>query len=119
MKKGAFKKVLVANRGEIAIRILRTAREMGIKTVSVHSEADSKSLHVFEADESICIGPAESQKSYLSISNLIEAARKTKADALHPGYGFLSENAKFASEVKNAGIAFIGPDSETIEKMGD
>src|SRR5665213_3576701 len=95
MKK-AFRKVLVANRGEIAIRILRTARELGIKTVAIYSEGDTAGMHIAEADESICVGPAESQKSYLSIPNILEAAKKTKAEAIHPGYGFLSENASFA-----------------------
>jgi acetyl-CoA carboxylase biotin carboxylase subunit len=115
----SFKKILVANRGEIAIRVLRTAREMGYKTVAVYSEEDAKSLHRFEADESICIGPAESQKSYLNIDCVLEAAKKTKADAIHPGYGFLSENAHFARAVQKAGLTFIGPNFDIIQKMGD
>ncbi|MDB5038113.1 MAG: Acetyl-CoA carboxylase biotin carboxylase subunit [Bacteriovoracaceae bacterium] len=119
MKKPLFKKVLVANRGEIAIRILRTAREMGIKTVAIYSEADRDSLHVGEADESVCVGPAESQKSYLSASNILSAAKKLGVDAIHPGYGFLSENAGFANEVIKAGMTFIGPDPKSIEGMGD
>ncbi len=117
MKK--LRKVLVANRGEIAIRILRTARELGVKTVAVYSEADAQALHISEADEAICIGPAESQKSYLSIEKLLDAAKKTKADCIHPGYGFLSENARFAREVEKAGLIFIGPTPDSIEQMGD
>ncbi|MBN8555471.1 MAG: ATP-grasp domain-containing protein [Deltaproteobacteria bacterium] len=114
-----MKKILVANRGEIAIRILRTAREMGFKTVAVYSEEDQNALHRFEADESICIGPAESQKSYLKVENILDAAKKTKADAIHPGYGFLSENSSFAAEVKIAGLTFIGPAADVIKQMGD
>ena len=114
-----FKKILVANRGEIAVRILRTAREMGIRSVAVYSEADRDSFHVREADEAVCIGPAESQKSYLVSANILEAAKKTGADAIHPGYGFLSENAAFAREVQKAGITFIGPHPDAIEQMGD
>jgi acetyl-CoA carboxylase biotin carboxylase subunit len=117
--KRRFQKVLVANRGEIAIRILRTARELGLRTVGIFSEADREALHLAEADETVCVGPAESQKSYLSISNILEAARRTGADAIHPGYGFLSENAFFAREVERAGMTFIGPSVESIQKMGD
>lgn len=114
-----FHKLLVANRGEIAIRILRTAREMGIKTVAIYSEEDRNALHVREADESVCVGPAESRLSYLNIPAILGAAKKLKVDAIHPGYGFLSENAGFAREVTKAGITFIGPSADTIEKMGD
>lgn len=114
-----LKKVLVANRGEIAVRILRTAREQGMKTVSVYSEADREAFHIGEADEAICIGPAESQKSYLSIEALLAAAKSTGADSIHPGYGFLSENAGFARAVEKAGMIFIGPEPAAIEKMGD
>lgn len=118
MKK-TFQKVLVANRGEIAIRILRTAHEMGFKTVAVYSEEDRDALHVTQADEALCIGPAESQKSYLHMEAILEAAQKTQSDAIHPGYGFLSENANFARRVEKAGMKFIGPDAQSIEKMGD
>lgn len=114
-----FKKILVANRGEIAVRILKTAKELGYKTVAVFSEEDRDALHVKNADESVCIGPGESQKSYLVVQNILDAAKKTGADAIHPGYGFLSENATFARAVAKAGITFIGPDPDTIEKMGD
>jgi acetyl-CoA carboxylase biotin carboxylase subunit len=117
--KSKLRKILVANRGEIAIRILRTARELGIPCVAIYSEADANALHVREADEAICVGPAESQKSYLSIANILDAAKKSGADAIHPGYGFLSENAAFAREVEKNGITFIGPDANAIEKMGD
>jgi len=114
-----IRKILVANRGEIAVRVLRTAREMGIGTVAVYSEADKNAFHRLAADESICIGPAESQKSYLCMESILEAARKTKADSIHPGYGFLSENSRFAEEVQKAQLLFIGPSSEIIKKMGD
>jgi acetyl-CoA carboxylase biotin carboxylase subunit len=114
-----FKKILVANRGEIALRIIRTCREMGIKTVAVYSTADRESLHVKFADEAVCIGPPPSKDSYLKISNLISVAEITNADAIHPGYGFLSENAKFSHICKEHGIKFIGATPEQIEKMGD
>ncbi len=120
MKKGSpFQSLLVANRGEIAIRILRTARERGLRAIGVYSEADVNALHRFEADEALCIGPAESQKSYLSIEAILEAARKSKAEAIHPGYGFLSENASFARAVENESIIFVGPTAQMIETMGD
>ena len=114
-----FKKVLVANRGEIALRVIRTCREMGIKTVAVYSKADEESLHVKFADEAVCIGPAPSSESYLKIPNIIAAAEITNADAIHPGYGFLSENAKFSKICDEHKIKFIGASSEMIEKMGD
>ena len=114
-----FKKILIANRGEIALRIIRTCKEMGIKTVAVYSTADKESLHVKFADEAICIGPPPSKESYLNISRLIAASEITNADAIHPGYGFLSENAKFAEICKQHNIKFIGPTPEHINKMGD
>ena len=114
-----FKKVLIANRGEIALRVIRTCKEMGIKTVAVYSKADEESLHVKFADEAVCIGPAPSSESYLKISNIIAAAEITNADAIHPGYGFLSENAKFSKICGEHKIKFIGPLPEMIEKMGD
>lgn len=114
-----FKKVLIANRGEIALRVIRTCREMGIKTVAVYSTADAESLHVKFADEAVCIGPPPSNLSYLKISNIIAAAEITNADAIHPGYGFLSENAKFSKICQEHGIKFIGASPEMIDKMGD
>ncbi len=114
-----FKKILIANRGEIALRIIRTAKEMGIKTVAVYSTADVESLHVRFADEAVCIGPAAGTESYLKIQNIIAAAEITNADAIHPGYGFLSENAHFSKMCDNHGIKFIGASSEMIDKMGD
>lgn len=114
-----FKKVLVANRGEIALRVIRACKELGIKTVAVHSEADASSLHVRAADERICIGPPESAMSYRNIPNVLSAAEITGADAIHPGYGFLSENAHFAEVCESIGIKFIGPTSENIALMGD
>jgi len=114
-----FKKILIANRGEIALRIIRTCKEMGIKTVAVYSTADKDSLHVRFADEAVCIGPAASKESYLSIPRIMSAAEITNADAIHPGYGFLAENAEFADICKEYGIKFIGPNSEMIRKMGD
>ena len=114
-----FKKVLIANRGEIALRVIRTCKEMGIKTVAVYSKADEDSLHVVFADEAVCIGPAPSSESYLKISNIIAAAEITNADAIHPGYGFLSENSKFSKICSEHKIKFIGPSPEMIEKMGD
>ncbi|UKJ08955.1 acetyl-CoA carboxylase biotin carboxylase subunit [Solitalea lacus] len=112
-------KILIANRGEIALRIMRSAREMGIKTVAVYSDADRQALHVRYADEAVHIGPSASNQSYLVIEKIINAAVKTGADAIHPGYGFLSENADFARKVKQAGIKLIGPSPESMEIMGD
>ena len=114
-----FKKILIANRGEIALRIIRTCREMGIKTVAVYSEADRDALHVRYADEAVCIGPPQSRDSYLNIPRILAAAEVTNADAIHPGYGFLAENADFAERVENSGFTFIGPRAETIRLMGD
>jgi acetyl-CoA carboxylase biotin carboxylase subunit len=114
-----FKKILIANRGEIALRIIRTCKEMGIKTVAVYSTADKDSLHVRFADEAVCIGPAPSNKSYLNIPNIIAAAEITNADAIHPGYGFLSENAEFSKVCQDYNIKFIGASPEMIESMGD
>ena len=114
-----FKKILIANRGEIALRVIRTCKEMGIKTVAVYSTADADSLHVKFADEAVCIGPAPSNQSYLKMTNIIAAAEITNADAIHPGYGFLSENAKFSELCQKHGIKFIGASPEMIEKMGD
>jgi len=114
-----FKKILIANRGEIALRIIRTCREMGIKTVAVYSTADAESLHVKFADEAVCIGPPPSNESYLKMSNIIAAAEITNADAIHPGYGFLAENAKFSKLCNEHGIKFIGATAEMINQMGD
>ncbi|SNY94928.1 acetyl-CoA carboxylase biotin carboxylase subunit [Flagellimonas pacifica] len=114
-----FKKVLIANRGEIALRIIRTCKEMGIKTVAVYSKADEESLHVRFADEAVCIGPAPSHESYLKIPNIIAAAEITNADAIHPGYGFLSENSKFSKICAEHEIKFIGASGEQIDRMGD
>src|SRR5882672_9387496 len=113
-----IKKLLVANRGEIALRIMRSAKEMGIQTIAVFSEADRQALHVRFADESICIGPPPSSQSYLVMEKIIQAAKETNADAIHPGYGFLSENEDFARAVKDAGLIFIGPSAESMEIMG-
>ena len=114
-----FDKILIANRGEIALRILRACQEMGIKTVTVHSEADAEAKYVALSDESVCIGPAASNLSYLNIQAIISAAEVTDAQAIHPGYGFLSESADFAERVEKSGFSFIGPNSETIRLMGD
>src|SRR6187402_1636503 len=114
-----FKKILIANRGEIALRVIRTCREMGIKTVAVYSTADAESLHVKFADEAVCIGPPPSNLSYLKMSNIIAAAEITNADAIHPGYGFLSENSKFSKICQEHGIKFIGATPEMIDRMGD
>ncbi len=114
-----FKKVLIANRGEIALRVIRTCREMGIKTVAVYSTADRESLHVRFADEAVCIGPAASAQSYLDMRRIMSAVEITNADAVHPGYGFLAENAQFAELCGQYGVKFIGPTPEQIRKMGD
>ncbi|WP_431165800.1 acetyl-CoA carboxylase biotin carboxylase subunit [Tenacibaculum halocynthiae] len=114
-----FKKILIANRGEIALRVIRTCKEMGIKTVAVYSKADAESLHVRFADEAVCIGPAPSSESYLKMSHIIAAAEITNADAIHPGYGFLAENAKFSKLCDEHDIKFIGASPEMIDRMGD
>lgn len=114
-----FRKVLIANRGEIAMRVIRACRELGIKTVAVHSEVDSTALHVRFADEAVCIGPASASHSYLNIPAIISAAEITAADAIHPGYGFLSENATFAEIVAKCGLTFIGPSPEAMRRWGD
>ena len=114
-----FNKILIANRGEIALRIIRACREMNIATVAVHSDADENSMHVRMADESICIGPASSIESYLSIPAIISACEISGADAIHPGYGFLAENSKFAQILEDHKIIFIGPDPHHIAQMGD
>lgn len=114
-----MQKILVANRGEIALRVMRTCKEMGIKTVAVYSEADRNAPFVSYADEAVCIGPAPSSESYLKMDKIIEVCKKLKVEGIHPGYGFLSENAEFAQKVKEAGITFIGPSPEAMEMMGD
>src|SRR6201997_311805 len=114
-----IEKIVIANRGEIALRILRACREMGIKTVAAHSTADASLKHVLLADESVCIGPAPSAQSYLNMPAIISAAEVTDSVAIHPGYGFLSENADFAERVEKSGFIFIGPRAETIRLMGD
>ena len=114
-----FKKILIANRGEIALRVVRAAREMGVATVAVHSTADSDAMHVRMADEAICIGPPPSGQSYLSMAAIISACEITGAEAIHPGYGFLSENASFVQAVEDHGIKFIGPSAAHIRLMGD
>ena len=114
-----FDKILIANRGEIAVRIIRACREMGIKTVAVYSEADRDSLHTLLADEAICIGPAASSQSYLNMERILAATVAMKAEAIHPGFGFLSENARFAELCQKCNIAFIGPSAEIINKMGN
>ena len=119
IRKEMIKKVLIANRGEIAVRVMRSCREMGIKSVAVFSEADRTSHHVTYADEAYPIGPAMAKESYLNINKIIETALACHADAIHPGYGFLSENAEFARRCQEAGIIFIGPSPEVMEAMGD
>ena len=114
-----IKKILIANRGEIALRIIRACRDMGIRTVAVYSTADKNAMHVQLADESVCIGPAPARDSYLNESAILTAALLTNADAIHPGYGFLSERADFAQKVEQHGMIWIGPSPEMIEKMGD
>lgn len=113
-----IRSLLIANRGEIAVRIIRTCREMGIRTVTVHSSADAGSLHTRLADQSVCIGPHDSSESYLNVRNIISAACATRCDAIHPGVGFLSENAGFAQAVRDAGLLFVGPEAETIRLWG-
>ena len=114
-----FRRILIANRGEIAVRIIRACKEMGIETVAVYSTADSSSLHVHLADMAVCIGPAASAQSYLNVQNILSAATRLGCDAIHPGYGFLSENSEFARLVEQCGMVFIGPDADVIDKMGD
>src|SRR6202161_3717284 len=114
-----FEKVLIANRGEIALRVIRACKEMGIATVAIHSTADSDAMHVRLADESVCVGPAPAAQSYLNIPATVASCEITSAEAIHPGYGFLSENAKFAEIVGEHGITFIGPTPEHIRMMGD
>ncbi|TNC74192.1 acetyl-CoA carboxylase biotin carboxylase subunit [Rubellimicrobium roseum] len=114
-----FNKILIANRGEIACRVIKTARRMGIRTVAVYSEADARALHVQMADEAVCIGPAPAAQSYISIERVMDAVRRTGAEAVHPGYGFLSENPRFAAALAEAGVAFIGPPTSAVEAMGD
>ena len=114
-----FNKILIANRGEIALRVIRACHELGIKTVAVHSKADEEALHVKLATESICIGPAAAKQSYLNIPAVVSAAVATGADAIHPGYGFLSENSKFAEVCASCGITFIGPNVKNMRMMGD
>ena len=114
-----FTKILVANRGEIACRIIKACQEMTIKTVAIYSDIDSESPHVMMADESVEIGPANPSESYLNFDKVINAAKETNSDAIHPGYGFLSENGEFAQCVIDSGLIFIGPDPETIRLMGD
>src|SRR5579864_4146286 len=114
----SLRRILIANRGEIAVRIVRTCRKMGIESVAVYSDADHDALHVRLADQAVAIGPADARESYLNIPSILAAARIGQADAIHPGYGFLAENADFASACEQAGIAFIGPASEVVRAMG-
>ena len=114
-----FKKILIANRGESALRVLRACRELGIKTVAIHSDVDENAMHVRMADESICVGPASAQSSYLNIPAIITAATLTDVDAIHPGYGFLSENQRFAEIIEEHNIKFIGPKVQHLKEMGD
>src|SRR2546423_6163841 len=113
-----FKKIVIANRGEIAVRILATCREMGVRTVAVYSDADRNARHVREADEAYCIGPAPASQSYLRIDTIIDVAKKSRAEAIHPGYGFLSENANFVEACEQAGIVFIEPPAAAMRLMG-
>src|SRR5882757_11571039 len=119
IKPTPFRKILIANRGEISLRIMRTARRLGFGVVAVYSDADRDALHVREADEAVRIGPAPAKESYLVIEHIIAAARTAGAQAIHPGYGFLSERADFAKAVQDAGLVFIGPDAASIEAMGN
>jgi acetyl/propionyl-CoA carboxylase alpha subunit len=114
-----MERVLIANRSEIALRVLRACRELDLATIAVYSDADADALHVREADDAVRIGTPKAQDSYLNIRRIIDAARETRADAIHPGYGFLSENARFASACEDAGIAFVGPPASAIAAMGD
>ena len=114
-----FKKILIANRGEIAVRVIRACKELGVSTVAIHSDVDSESMHVRLADESVCVGSHKPQNSYLNISAIMSAVDLTKAEAIHPGYGFLSENIHFAEIVEKHGVKFIGPSSNIIKMMGD
>ena len=114
-----FKKILIANRGEIACRVIKTARKMGIKTVAVYSDADRNALHVKMADEAVHIGPPPANQSYIVIDKILDAIRQTGAEAVHPGYGFLSERMDFAAALEDMGVVFIGPPSPAIEAMGD
>ncbi|MBS4009733.1 MAG: acetyl/propionyl-CoA carboxylase subunit alpha, partial [Roseovarius sp.] len=114
-----FKKILIANRGEIACRVIKTARKMGIATVAIYSDADRNALHVRMADEAVHIGPAPASESYIVIDKVMAAIKATGAEAVHPGYGFLSENPKFAQALEAAGVAFVGPPVKAIEAMGD
>ena len=117
--KRPFKKILIANRGEIACRVARTAKRLGIETVAVYSEADARAVHVKTCDEAVCVGPAASKLSYLNVDAIIDAMKQTGAEAVHPGYGFLSENSSFVDRLKKEGLVFIGPDSHAIHAMGD
>lgn len=117
--KRPFKKILIANRGEIACRVARTAKRMGIETVAVYSEADARAVHVKTCDEAVCVGPAASKLSYLNVDAIIDAMKRTGAEAVHPGYGFLSENYTFVERLKKEGLVFIGPDAHAIHAMGD